>query len=143
MSQLVQLSDELGWSSSKNYPVELLVLSACQTALGDRQAELGFAGLAVAAGVKSVLASLWNVSDLGTLGLMGQFYQEYGEFANKAEALRQAQLAMLKGQVRVDNGKMMLANGESIDLPPEFPKGTLELSHPYYWASFTIIGNWN
>ncbi len=84
------------------------MLSACQTALGDRQAELGFAGLAVAAGVKSVLASLWNVSDLGTLGLMGQFYQEYGEFANKAEALRQAQLAMLKGQVRVDNGKMML-----------------------------------
>ncbi|AFY78614.1 hypothetical protein Ple7327_3406 [Pleurocapsa sp. PCC 7327] len=143
MGQLVQLSDELGWSSSKNYPVELLVLSACQTALGDRQAELGFAGLAVAAGVKSVLASLWNVSDLGTLGLMGQFYQEYGEFANKAEALRQAQLAMLKGQVRVDNGKMMLANGESIQLPPEFPKGTLELSHPYYWASFTIIGNWN
>jgi CHAT domain-containing protein len=143
MSQLVQLSDELGWSSSNNYPVELLVLSACQTALGDRQAELGFAGLAVAAGVKSVLASLWNVSDLGTLGLMSQFYQDYSVTANKAEALRQAQLAMLKGQVRVDNGKMILANGESIQLPPEFPKGTLELSHPYYWASFTMIGNWN
>ena len=143
MSQLVQLSDELGWSSSTTYPVELLVLSACQTALGDRDAELGFAGLAVAAGVKSVLASLWNVSDLGTLGLMGQFYQEYGQSANKAEALRQAQLAMLRGQVRVENGKMILENGETIALPPEFPKGTLDLSHPYYWSSFTLIGNWN
>jgi CHAT domain-containing protein len=143
MSQLLQLSDELGWSSSSSSPVELLVLSACQTALGDRQAELGFAGLAVAAGVKSVLASLWNVSDLGTLGLMGQFYQEYGKVPNKAEALRQAQLALLKGQVRIEDGKVFLANGEAIALPPDFPQGTLDLSHPYYWAAFTLIGNWN
>jgi CHAT domain-containing protein len=143
MSQLVQLSDELGWSSADDSPVELLVLSACQTALGDRQAELGFAGLAVAAGVKSVLASLWNVSDLGTLGLMSQFYNEYDLQANKSEALRQAQLAMLKGQLQVNNGVMTLSNGEKIALPPEFPQGKLDLSHPYYWASFTLIGNWN
>lgn len=143
MSQLLQLSDQLGWSEANSSPVELLVLSACQTALGDRNAELGFAGLAVAAGVKSVLASLWNVSDLGTLGLMSQFYQDFSESSNKSEALRQAQLAMLKGQVRVENGKIILASGESIPLPPEFPKGNLDLSHPYYWAAFTLVGNWN
>jgi CHAT domain-containing protein len=142
MSQLMQLSDELGWTTQSS-PVELLVLSACQTALGDRQAELGFAGLAVAAGVKSVLASLWNVSDLGTLGLMSQFYQEYDTIPNKAEALRKAQLAMLQGRVRVKDGKMILENGEQILLPADFPKGNLDFSHPYYWASFTLIGNWN
>jgi CHAT domain-containing protein len=64
--RLNQLS-ELGWN---NPAVELLVLSACRTALGDEQAELGFAGLAVQAGVKSAIASLWSVSDEGTLGLM-------------------------------------------------------------------------
>ncbi|NJO93688.1 MAG: CHAT domain-containing protein [Hydrococcus sp. RM1_1_31] len=143
MGQLMQLSDDLGWSKSNDSPVELLVLSACQTALGDRNAELGFAGLAVAAGVKSVLASLWNVSDLGTLGLMGQFYQDFSQIPNKSEALRQAQLAMLRGEVRVEDGKMILANGEAITLPPEFPKGSLELSHPYYWSAFTLVGNWN
>ncbi|NEO88412.1 MAG: CHAT domain-containing protein, partial [Spirulina sp. SIO3F2] len=72
--------------------VELLVLSACETALGDVDAELGFAGLAVQAGVKSALASLWQVSDLGTLALMNQFYGQLGDPAVtiKAEALRQA-----------------------------------------------------
>jgi CHAT domain-containing protein len=63
---------QLRWNDP---PVDLLVLSACQTAIGDKEAELGFAGLAVQAGVKSVLASLWSVSDEGTLGLMTEFYR--------------------------------------------------------------------
>lgn len=79
--------------------VELLVLSACVTAMGDHQAELGFAGLAVQAGVKSAMASLWSVSDAGTLALMSGFYQSLSDPAItiKAEALRQAQLALLRG----------------------------------------------
>ncbi|HEY9849513.1 MAG TPA: CHAT domain-containing protein, partial [Leptolyngbyaceae cyanobacterium] len=63
---------QIDWNSP---PVELLVLSACRTAVGDEQAELGFGGLAVAAGVKSALASLWYVSDRGTLALMTEFYE--------------------------------------------------------------------
>ena len=55
--------------------MNLLVLSACSTALGDEDAELGFAGLAVASGARSALASLWEVSDEGTLGLMTEFYR--------------------------------------------------------------------
>jgi CHAT domain-containing protein len=90
-----------------------------------------------------VLASLWNVSDLGTLGLMSQFYQEYDSIPNKAEALRKAQLAMLQGRVQVKDGNMILENDEKIPLPEDFPKGNLDFSHPYYWASFTLIGNWN
>ena len=140
--QLQELSDELGWNSDST-PIELLVLSACETALGDEEAELGFAGLAVQAGVKSALASLWYVSDLGTLALMGEFYDQLGTTLIKAEALRQTQLEMLRGNVKVDNRQVQLSNGEGLALPNDFPDGTLTLDHPYFWSSFTLIGNWN
>ncbi|MGL5077078.1 MAG: CHAT domain-containing protein, partial [Waterburya sp.] len=142
ISQLQQLSDDLGWNSDRT-PVELLVLSACETAIGDEKAELGFAGLAVQAGVKSALASLWYVSDLGTLGLMGEFYDQLDGTLIKAEALRQTQLNMLQGNVKVDNGQVKLSNGKNLALPKDFPGGTLSLAHPYFWSSFTLIGNWN
>jgi CHAT domain-containing protein len=131
----------LRWHEREFSPVELLVLSYCQTALGGRQAELRFAGLAIATGVESVLASLWNVSDLGTLDLMGQFDREYDRRPNKAEALRKTQLAMLQGQVRVREGKLILENKKAIALSPDFAGGNLNLSHPYYWAFFTLISN--
>ena len=56
--------------------IELLVLSACETGIGSDREEMGFAGLAVRAGVKSALASLWQVDDMGTLAIMGQFYRQ-------------------------------------------------------------------
>jgi len=96
--------------------VELLVLSACETAIGDHTAEMGFAGLAVGSGVKSALASLWNVKDVGTLRLMTEFYGDLRSAPIKAEALRQAQLTMLR-----------LPNSD--------------LSHPHFWAGFTIVGS--
>ena len=137
---------QLKWNDP---PVNLLVLSACSTALGDEQAELGFAGLAVASGARSALASLWEVSDEGTLGLMVEFYQQLrsrGENNRpiiKAQALRQAQLAMLRGQVRLENGALRVAGREDvISLPaPISARGNRLLSHPYYWAAFTMIGN--
>jgi CHAT domain-containing protein len=140
--QLQDLSNELGWNSDAA-PIELLVLSACETALGDEEAELGFAGLAVQAGVKSALASLWYVSDVGTLALMGEFYDQLDGTLIKAEALRQTQLKMLKGQVKVDQKQVKLSSGQNLNLPSEFPEGTLSLNHPYFWSSFTLIGSWN
>lgn len=128
----------LGWYK---IPVELLVLSACETAIGDREAELGFAGLAVQAGVKSALASLWFVSDEGTLALMSEFYRDLKTSPIKAEALRQAQIAMIKGQVRLDKGQLQTPTG-SIKLPPELARaGNRSLSHPYYWSAFTVVGS--
>jgi CHAT domain-containing protein len=122
-------------------PVELLVLSACRTALGDEEAELGFAGLALQAGVKSALGSLWYVSDEGTLGLMTQFYEQLKSVPMKSEALRLAQLAMLKGETRLQEGNLVTSGG-SIPLPPELVKlGDKDLTHPYYWSAFTMIGN--
>ncbi|WP_017716557.1 CHAT domain-containing protein [Kamptonema formosum] len=97
-------------------PVELLVLSACQTAAGDRRAALGLAGVAVRSGARSTLATLWSVKDESTAGLMAEFYREIAQpGVSKAEALRQAQLAVLK--------------------QPQF-------QHPFYWAPFILVGNW-
>lgn len=99
-------------------PVELLVLSACQTAAGDQQATLGLAGFALRSGARSTLATLWSVSDESTADLMSEFYLQLTQ-ANvnitKAEALRQAQLRLLKNS---------------------------EYNHPYYWAPFVLTGNW-
>ncbi|NES73548.1 MAG: CHAT domain-containing protein, partial [Okeania sp. SIO2D1] len=128
----------LGWNDP---PVELLVLSACRTALGNREAELGFAGLAVAAGVKSALGSLWTVSDAGTLGLMTNFYQQLQTAPIKAEALRQAQLSMARGEVYLENGQL-ISGERQIPLPEVLADvGDKDLSHPYYWSGFTMIGN--
>lgn len=122
-------------------PIELLVLSACRTAIGDEQAELGFAGLAVMAGVKSALGSLWYVSDLGTLALMTTFYDELQRAPIKAEALRKTQVAMLKGEVRLVGGKLITPSG-NFPLPPELVRlGDRNLTHPYYWSGFTMIGS--
>ena len=122
-------------------PVELLVLSACRTALGDEQAELGFGGLAVQAGAKSALASLWYVSDEGTLALMTEFYRQLRLAPNKAEALRLAQIEMLSGRVLIENGEVKGSRG-NISLPPELANiSARDLSHPYYWAAFTAIGS--
>jgi len=96
-------------------PIELLILSACQTAAGDKRAALGLAGVAIRSGTRSTLATLWPVSDQSTADLMVEFYQGLAkEGGTKAEALRNAQLSLLKGNYR----------------------------HPYFWAPFVLVGNW-
>ncbi|HIK32885.1 MAG TPA: CHAT domain-containing protein, partial [Oscillatoriales cyanobacterium M4454_W2019_049] len=132
---------ELRWNDP---PVELLVLSACRTAVGDAKAELGFAGVAIAAGVKSALASLWYVSDEGTLALMTEFYSHLGQTKIKAEALRQAQISMLRGETRIESGRLFGVGlpEQGILLPPELSNlDDRDLSHPYYWSAFTTIGS--
>ncbi|MBE9124888.1 MULTISPECIES: CHAT domain-containing protein [unclassified Coleofasciculus] len=128
----------LGWNKP---PVELLVLSACRTALGDPEAELGFGGFSAKAGVKSVLATLWYVEDWGTLPLMAEFYNQLDEAPIKAEAWRRAQMAMIEGTVRYEDGELILSD-KQIALPPTLENlSNPDLSHPYYWAAFTMIGN--
>lgn len=125
----------------QNPAVELIVLSACRTAIGDDEAELGFAGLTLQSGAKSALASIWNVSDTGTLALMSEFYRQMGETSTKAEALRQAQLKMLRGEVRVEGEKLRLSRGD-VTLPAGINREEAnDLSSPYYWAAFTMVGS--
>ncbi|MGA9380264.1 MAG: CHAT domain-containing protein, partial [Phormidium sp.] len=144
----IQFWDEkLGLDQVRNVkwndpPVQLLVLSACRTALGDRQVELGFAGLAIQAGVQSALASLWYVSDQGTLALMTEFYEQLKTAPIRAEALRRAQVAMIKGEVIINNNELEGIGETGISLPPELRQpGKVNFSHPYYWSGFTLIGN--
>jgi filamentous hemagglutinin family protein len=120
-----------------NPPVELLVLSACRTAIGDAEAELGFAGLAAQSGVRSALASLWYVSDEGTLALMSQFYRYLADpqVRTRSEALRQAQIALAQGNWVLANGAFQQASAVPANAD------VVDLSHPYYWAAFTLIGN--
>jgi len=130
----------LDWATP---PVQLLVLSACKTAVGDRNAELGFAGLAVAAGVPTAIASLWTVSDLGTLALMDAFYDRLLTAPSATVALRQAQLDLLNGQVRIENGQLRRRDGSYLPLPSSLGAdgASIDLTHPFHWAAFTVIGN--
>lgn len=132
---------QMGWEHPPQ--VELLSLSACTTAAGDEQSEFAFAGLAVQAGVKSALGSFWYIDDAGTLALMTKFYQQLAgsNVTIKAEALRQAQIAMLRKQLRIEKGELVgLGLPHPISLPSELRQDQ-DFSHPYYWASFTMIGS--
>ncbi|MDS3859679.1 CHAT domain-containing protein [Thermosynechococcaceae cyanobacterium BACA0444] len=134
----LQDMDRMPWQKPM---VDLLVLSACRTAVGDHQAELGFAGVALQAGVKSALASLWYVDDLGTLALMGEFYGQMSRFSTKGEALRQAQLHLLRGEVEVIQNTLHLSKAD-ITLPSNLARSsTVNFRHPRYWAAFTMISS--
>ncbi|KPA19215.1 secreted protein containing Filamentous hemagglutinin [Candidatus Magnetomorum sp. HK-1] len=96
--------------------VDLLTLSACETALGDERAALGMAGIAIKAGVKSVVASLWAIEDQSTSIFINTFYNNLKKLnISKAHALQAAQKKMIH------------------------MKG---YHHPKYWAPFILIGNW-
>ncbi|ESA36996.1 hemagglutination activity domain protein [Leptolyngbya sp. Heron Island J] len=122
--------------------IALMVLSACNTALGDREAEYGFAGLAVNAGVQTSVASLWPISDEGTLGLMTYFYQHLQQQSVRATALRQAQLAMLQGDLQFANGTLYGTDGQVLAHFPELENhGRWNFTHPFYWSTYTLVGS--
>lgn len=111
-----ELNSLIRGDSKQLHPVDLLVLSACETATGDRNSTLGLAGMAVRGGARSTLASLWTVNDIATAKLMTNFYRELAQGnITKAEALRRAQLSILKSD---------------------------RFSHPFFWSAFILVGNW-
>ena len=104
-------------SQLRDQPVEMLALSACQTAAGDDRAALGLGGIAVKAGARSAFASLWFVSDQASTTLVGDFYTSLRNKPklSKAQALQQAQIKLLRDE---------------------------RFDHPCLWAPYLIIGNW-
>ncbi|WP_414574028.1 CHAT domain-containing protein [Nostoc sp. CCY 9925] len=96
-------------------PVELLVLSACETAQGDNRAVLGLAGVALRAGARSTLASLWQIGDESTALFVSEFYHQLTTGKTTAEALREAQLKLLSSS---------------------------QYTRPLYWATYVLVGNW-
>ena len=102
----------------RNRNIELLILSACQTASGDERAALGIAGVVLRSGASSTIATLWNVSDAATAKLMEEFYKNLtnrDKKMSRAEALRSAQVSLIRDK---------------------------EYNHPLYWAPFILAGNW-
>jgi CHAT domain-containing protein len=96
-------------------PIDLIVLSACQTAEGDDRAPLGLAGVALKANATHALGSLWSIDDAAAVKVMLQFYEGFShQGLTKAKALQQAQLALLHDK---------------------------DLANPYYWAPFILVGN--
>lgn len=111
LSALLKVGD-----TSRVDPIELLVLSACETASGDSQAALGLAGVALQSGTRSTLASLWNIDDASSAAFAQSFYQTITRpQSTKAEALRAAQLALLND--------------------PNY-------RHPVHWAAYVLVGSW-
>ena len=110
------LEQSIGSRRQSNNPLDLLVLSACETAVGDNRAALGLAGVALKAGARSALATLWQISDEATVLIIGQFYEQSTlEHHSKAQALRIAQTDLIRSERH---------------------------SHPTDWAPFLLIGNW-
>lgn len=122
--------------------IALMVLSACNTAMGDHEAEYGFAGLAVNAGVQTSVASLWPISDEGTLGLMTYFYKHLQQQPVRAVALRQAQLAMLQGDLQFAEGTLYGLDDAALAHFPDLEHhGRWNFEHPFYWSTYTLVGS--
>jgi len=136
--------------------VELLTLSACNTATGGSGANgkevEGFGVLAQRQGAKAVVASLWPVADRSTKVLMQEFYRLREANANttKSEALRQAQLKLLHGDVAIEPATLAASRqivheedkSTTANKPRFTPDPKRPYAHPYYWAPFILIGNW-
>ncbi len=158
--------NRLEMTEFEDYPnlfsnVDLLSLSACDTATGSasvvgkadatetngKEVE-GFAYQTQSLGAKSVMASLWMVSALGTKELMLKFYQIKKELPElpKGEALRQAQLSLLRGTTKAGategTVKGVEEQGKALGLKPFKKDEKMPFAHPYYWSSFILIGNW-
>ncbi|MCU0567200.1 MAG: CHAT domain-containing protein [Oculatellaceae cyanobacterium Prado106] len=118
LSQLSSTLESTELSQTRN--LELLVLSACETAAGDNRAALGLAGVAVRSGARSTIATLWRINDEASAQLMGKFYEELAQIRttgiSKAEALRRAQLSVLQN--------------------PDYAQ------EPFFWSAYTLVGNW-
>jgi CHAT domain-containing protein len=111
-----RLEGMLSFNDFRESRVELLTLSACQTAVGDERAALGLAGVAIKAGARSALASLWFVNDAATAFLVTEFYKHMQDNdITKAEALRRSQVTLAEQR---------------------------DFRHPVFWAPFLLIGNW-
>ena len=106
----------VGRGRFREEPLELLLLSACETAAGDDRAALGLAGVAIRAGARSAIGSLWSIADASTSQLVVEFYQQWQDpTVSKAVALQRAQTMLLASR---------------------------EYAHPFYWSPFLLISNW-
>jgi len=124
-------------------PLDLVTLSACRTALGDSESELGFAGLALQAGSRSAIGTLWYVDDVATSAFFIQFYHFLDKGFPKAEALKATRIAMQLGAVRLDGNNVLGVNNKVLLsglTESQRRRISSGLMHPFYWSGIELIG---
>ena len=124
-------------------PLELFSLSACRTAIGDRDSELGFAGLALQAGSRSAIGSLWYVDDVATSAFFVQFYRFLHQGLPKAEAMKATRRLFASDGVRLEGDRLLGENGNVLlnDLSPlQRELAAQGFDHPYFWSGITLLG---
>jgi CHAT domain-containing protein len=124
-------------------PLDLFTISACRTALGDTQSELGFAGLALQAGARTAVGTLWYLDDVATSAFFVQFYRYLDLGLPKAEALQATRLAFATGTVHLQGDRVVgetgeLLSGLTTDQRARISNG---MKHPYYWAGISMLGS--
>ncbi|WP_231857207.1 CHAT domain-containing protein [Synechococcus sp. MIT S9509] len=139
MSQFAQLRRKRGET-----PLDLVVLSACRTLLGDQESELGFAGLALQAGARSAVGTLWYVDDVVTSAFFVQFYRLLDQGLPKAEALQRTRQLFVSGLIRLEGDEVIGPNESPLltDLTPaQRRRISAGVQNPFFWAGIELIGS--
>ena len=120
-----------------------MVFSACRTALGDADAELGLSGLALQAGAKSAVGTLWYVDDVVTSAYFVQMYRYLDQGIPKAEAMQMTRQAFIRGIVRTDGNKVLGDGPEPLltDLTTSQRRRVMNgVANPFFWAGIELMG---
>ena len=128
----------------KDLPIDLFVLSACRTAIGDSETELGFSGLALQASARSAIGTLWYIDDIVASAYFVQLYEFLNQSIPKADAIRLTRTAFINKTIKVENdsilgvdGKVLISNLQT----NEIQNLRSSLNNPYFWAGIQIMGS--
>ena len=138
MKELAQLRRK-----REGVPLDLVVFSACRTALGDADAELGFSGLALQAGARSAVGTLWYVDDVATSAYFVLMYRYLNQGVPKANAMQLTRQAFLRGQVRLMDDQLLGPDDQPLltELTPTQQRRVSRgLQNPFYWAGISLMG---
>jgi len=130
-------------SKRQGVPLDLVVFSACRTALGDADAELGFSGLALQAGARSAVGTLWYVDDVATSAYFVLMYRYLDQGVPKADAMQLTRQAFLRGQVRLIDDQLLGPDDQPLltELTPTQQRRVRQgLQNPFYWAGISLMG---
>ena len=139
MGELAKLRQE-----REGVPLDLVVFSACRTALGDANAELGFSGLALQAGARSAVGTLWYVDDVVTSAYFVQMYQYLDQGIPKAEAMQLTRQAFVRNLVRLEGDQVLGVNNQPLLLnltPSQQRRLSAGVDNPFFWAGIELMGS--
>ena len=139
MGQLAKLRKE-----RQGVPLDLVVFSACRTALGDANAELGFSGLALQAGARSAVGTLWYVDDVVTSAYFVQMYIFLDKGIPKAEAMQLTRQAFVRNLVRLEGDQVLGVNNQPLLLnltPSQQRRLSAGVDNPFFWAGIELMGS--